>query len=274
MGYAFIASLTLHLLAFSGLIPFPFSSPATREKEVKIEIEVENEPAILPSKESFPFSQKLPIKDESSLPRPLPIPPKEEMQSRESPIPEEKLVRGEEKDFLQEELPSSPKSLQASSATPNFEEALIMKPPPKVEDERKRTLEKVEKKEASAYASSQTPPVKVPDPIPKIAATPPSEADVLSRYAGVVRKKIEEKRRYPPWARRNGWQGKVVLDFVIRSDGHLNGVEVVESSGHQILDESGKEAIQRATPFPPLPMEEKKSLKLRIPVVFKLEKES
>jgi protein TonB len=87
----------------------------------------------------------------------------------------------------------------------------------------------------------------------------------------MVRKKIEENRRYPPWARRNGWQGKVVLDFVIRSDGHLGGVEVVESSGHRLLDQVEKEAIQRANPFPPLPREGKKSLQLRVPIVFQLE---
>lgn len=277
LGYAFIASLIIHLLAFSGLIPFPFSSPVTKEKEVEIEMEVKNDPAISARKESFPSSQKLFLPEKRPLPGPLPIPQIEEVQSRESPIVEEKLMKveeAEERDLFREEFPPSPKTLQAPSAIPNFEETPIMEPPRKVQEERVRTPAKVEKKEVIGYAASQTPPAKVTDPIPKIAVAPPSEADPLSRYAAMVRKRIEEKRRYPPWARRNGWQGKVVLNFVIRSDGHLSHVEVVESSGHRLLDEAGKEAIQRANPFPPLPMQEKESFQLRIPIFFKLEEGS
>lgn len=273
LGYAFIASLTIHLLAFMAVIPFPFSPPVTREKEVRIEMEVEKEETISPREKPSPLSQKLSVAQKKPLPKPPSVPQREEEQSRESPLPEEKLLRAEEKDLFRGELPPEPEKPMTSSAISNFEEALIMNPPPKIGNER-RALEKAEKEEVSGYTAIQTPPAEVPDPIPNIAAAPPSEADPLSRYTGMVRKKIEEKRRYPPWARRNGWQGKVVLNFVIRSDGYLNGVEVVESSGYQLLDESAKEAIQRATPFPPLPMKEKKSLKLRIPIIFKLEKGS
>lgn len=273
LGYASLSSLTIHLLAFMAVIPFPFSPPATREKEVRIEMEVEKEETISPREKPSPLSQKLSVAQKKPLPKPPSVPQREEEQSRESPLPEEKLLRAEEKDFFRGELPPEPEKPMSSSAISNFEEALIMNPPPKIGNER-RALEKAEKEEVSGYAAFQTPPAEVPDPIPNIAAAPPSEADPFSRYVGMVRKKIEENRRYPPWARRNGWQGKVVLDFVIRSDGHLGGVEVVESSGHRLLDQAGTEAIRQANPFPSLPTGEKKSLKLRIPIIFKLEKGS
>jgi TonB family protein len=110
--------------------------------------------------------------------------------------------------------------------------------------------------------------------LPREAGTPISEAQALLDYAGMIRKKIEERKRYPPWARRNGWQGRVVLDFAIRNDGHLKGVTVVVPSGHRILDEAAREAIEKANPYPPLPVKEKDFLKLRIPIVFRLEGQS
>ncbi|MEK7237756.1 MAG: energy transducer TonB, partial [Nitrospirota bacterium] len=54
---------------------------------------------------------------------------------------------------------------------------------------------------------------------------------------------------YPSAARLNGWEGKVVLRAVIRSDGHLSEVKVHRSSGYESLDNAAMEAIRLVCPL-------------------------
>jgi len=68
--------------------------------------------------------------------------------------------------------------------------------------------------------------------------------------AETLRARIEELKRYPPMARMNNWQGKVVLKFVVKDDGTVENLEVVQSSGHTVLDEAAMETIRRASPLP------------------------
>lgn len=67
--------------------------------------------------------------------------------------------------------------------------------------------------------------------------------------AETLRDRIEELKRYPPMARMNNWQGKVVLKFVVKEDGTVENLEVVQSSGHTVLDEAAMETIRRASPL-------------------------
>jgi len=68
--------------------------------------------------------------------------------------------------------------------------------------------------------------------------------------AETLRDRIEQLKRYPPMARMNNWQGKVVLKFVVREDGTVENLEVVQSSGHTVLDEAAMETIRQASPLP------------------------
>ncbi len=61
--------------------------------------------------------------------------------------------------------------------------------------------------------------------------------------------RVMELKRYPPRARLNQWEGKVVLAAVIGDDGHLVNVVVKESSGYELLDEAAVELIRQATPL-------------------------
>jgi TonB family protein len=58
-------------------------------------------------------------------------------------------------------------------------------------------------------------------------------------------KRIKDK--YPDRARRMGWEGKVLLSFVVLENGSINNVKVVNSSGFRILDNSAKEVIEKTT---------------------------
>jgi protein TonB len=76
------------------------------------------------------------------------------------------------------------------------------------------------------------------------------------RYIGYftnMRKAIELAWNYPYSAAADGVYGKVGLVFTIQKDGSVSKVQVVNSSGYQVLDQTIVEAIKTAAPFAPLP---------------------
>lgn len=59
---------------------------------------------------------------------------------------------------------------------------------------------------------------------------------------------IERVKRYPQFALDNKLEGRVVVRAVIRADGHLLELAVVESSGHDLLDRESLELLRRLSP--------------------------
>jgi len=59
---------------------------------------------------------------------------------------------------------------------------------------------------------------------------------------------------YPEDARRQSLSGNVVVTVAIRRDGSIDRVEVVQSSGHRILDDAALRIVDLASPYQPLPM--------------------
>ena len=83
-----------------------------------------------------------------------------------------------------------------------------------------------------------------------------------------IREAILSYLRYPPVARRMGWEGTVKVRFTLTPEGKLEDLEVEESSGYRILDESALRAVLKASGSFPKP---KREVTLVIPIVFKLE---
>ncbi|MFP4607526.1 MAG: energy transducer TonB [Thiohalospira sp.] len=51
--------------------------------------------------------------------------------------------------------------------------------------------------------------------------------------------------RYPPVAVRRGWEGDVHLAFRVTAEGEIRGIEVARGSGHAMLDDAAREALER-----------------------------
>lgn len=51
---------------------------------------------------------------------------------------------------------------------------------------------------------------------------------------------------YPPRARRNGWEGTVVLDVLVAPDGTCAEASILSSSGHDVLDKAALRMIRSA----------------------------
>ena len=72
-------------------------------------------------------------------------------------------------------------------------------------------------------------------------------------YLSKIKSKIEPKWNYPEKAQSIGLQGKLALCFSIVRDGHLDKLELLNSSGHPLLDEEALKAVKGAAPYYPLP---------------------
>lgn len=87
----------------------------------------------------------------------------------------------------------------------------------------------------------------------------------FGNFAG-IRDTIQRGIVYPPNARREGMEGKVVVAFRLLPDGSVRNIRIVQSSGHYPLDQGAMEGVRNASPFPPPPAE----TEIITPVVFRL----
>ncbi len=56
---------------------------------------------------------------------------------------------------------------------------------------------------------------------------------------------------YPDAARRDRIEGELVLDVAVRADGSVEGVDILRSSGHKVLDDGAERIVTIAAPFEP-----------------------
>lgn len=78
-------------------------------------------------------------------------------------------------------------------------------------------------------------------------------------------------RKYPRAARRAGYEGTVWVRFVLDRRGTLLVSELIESSGHRLLDRAALELLDRAEPFPSLPRDTGLDrIELVLPVDYRL----
>lgn len=88
-----------------------------------------------------------------------------------------------------------------------------------------------------------------------------------ARDFAYIRDAIQRGIAYPPMARKMGWEGKVVIAFLVLSDGSVRDVRVVQGSGYPALDRGAVDAVRKAAPFPKPPAE----AEIITPVVYRLE---
>lgn len=110
------------------------------------------------------------------------------------------------------------------------------------------------------------PPKPKPEPKPKV-----DKAEILRQYQALVIGKIRRNKKYPAWAKREGFEGRAYVKFTIFSSGQAANISISSSSGFSILDKSAISTVKRASPFPPLPKElDLPQLNFKLSVVFEL----
>jgi TonB family protein len=91
--------------------------------------------------------------------------------------------------------------------------------------------------------------------------SPAGAADVLDR----IRRLIDSEKSYPRIARKNGWEGRVLVEISLAAGGALEDVQIVDPSGYGVLDAATLKAVRRAGPFPP------HEGKVRVPVTYRID---
>jgi len=98
----------------------------------------------------------------------------------------------------------------------------------------------------------------------------PRKADVeryLAEHYGYIRDLIYRHLTYPPMAKKMGWEGNVMVSFVISEKGMAGGLKVLQSSGHKLLDDNVLETIKDVQPFPKPPA----PAPIKIPIKYSLD---
>lgn len=99
----------------------------------------------------------------------------------------------------------------------------------------------------------------------------PSTQPEYGWVARVIRARIEEVKRYSLDAKRNEWEGRVVLTASVQADGRIIDIQVRISSGNAGLDENARAIIAEASPLRLPQSLGVARVRLRIPIQFGLE---
>ena len=75
---------------------------------------------------------------------------------------------------------------------------------------------------------------------------------------------IERVKTYPVIARKRGIEGTVHVSFKVREDGKPQEIEILKSSGFNILDKATVRVVKRAAPYPFVDM------RVEVPVAYRL----
>ena len=89
----------------------------------------------------------------------------------------------------------------------------------------------------------------------------------LKEHFAYIRNIVQKKLNYPAIARKMGWEGRVIVSFIVCLDGRAREIMVREGSGIDLLDRNAVSAVQLASPFPKPPVE----AQLIIPIKYTLD---
>ncbi len=103
-----------------------------------------------------------------------------------------------------------------------------------------------------------------PGGIKTLNYTSPGGSD--ERHFSFIREVIMQGIVYPERARRMGWEGKVVLSFVVRENGFIDDVKVITSSGFSLLDENARGTVAKTNLKKKVPVR----LYVLLPVEYRL----
>jgi protein TonB len=175
--------------------------------------------------------------------------------------------------------PEPPKAL-TKPAVPDKVAPKASEPAPKAAPKSAAPEAKAEPKPVPATASEAKAEPKQEEPkastAPPAAASGASDAEIVAlvrSYENQLAVAAQKFKRYPSEAMEQKWEGTARVKVHIGADGKIAGVDMVSSSGHDMLDEQARITINKAKPFVQIPAALRgKAFDAEIRVVFTLAK--
>ncbi len=93
------------------------------------------------------------------------------------------------------------------------------------------------------------------------------EKQYLSQKLHIISELLRKHLEYPYLARRMGWQGDLVLSFVLTPSGEIKEIKIQKSTGFDVLDRAAKETLLKVSKYFPRPEVE---VRIKVPISFKL----
>lgn len=250
----FIISLTAHCLFLSipGFNSKKFQNKRSKEMFVQIEIKT-------PS--SFPKTKIISKKEIKKLIKPAP----------EHKPKEEKVIKQKVKKIEKKIKPIEEKIVKQKIQEEQIEN--IEEKPVKQDSNIGLKEEKIVKPEIQPKGLTEN--IKEEQPTKEVSYGEGKDVnlkeELMLNYQKAVKKKIENCKRYPKWARKQGFEGTAHLKFTILSTGTVKDIKIIKSSGFNILDKEAISTVKRASPFPPIPKKINRStLTIEVSLVFQL----
>ena len=191
---------------------------------------------------------------------------------RQAPVPE-----------LIEEPVAEPDQVEKQEKTVQQEQVIkpIPLPAPKKSEpvnDTKVEVEKVaestkEKKLVSKTIPVEPVPEKVVEPLNEIPST---DVEIDSSAAESLRQPepletVNRPPSYPSLARKRGWQGTVLLEVDVQSDGKVKSIQIKKSSSYKLLDREALDAVRKWRFSPGLKSGEPVPMKVIVPIHFLLQ---
>ncbi|MFH0789764.1 MAG: energy transducer TonB, partial [Pseudomonadota bacterium] len=98
-----------------------------------------------------------------------------------------------------------------------------------------------------------------------------SKGAALGSSMATPRYNLNRRPYYPATAREQGWQGTARLKVLILKNGSVGSLEIEQSSGFSILDQSALKGVKEWKFYPGQKDGQPTEMWVRIPVTFRLE---
>lgn len=111
------------------------------------------------------------------------------------------------------------------------------------------------------------------DPSPAAAA---SGADAVgvearARIEAQLHTSLARHFDYPYVARLRGWEGSVLLAFIVQASGNLNDIRIIRSSGFSVLDDSAVDSLKKVQQLPEaVALLQGRDIEMQLPVIYRL----
>jgi len=129
---------------------------------------------------------------------------------------------------------------------------------------------------STAPKAELAPVVVVPPPPPEPPKpVGPSQQDIdaaRNQYGTELANALARYKQYPKIAQMRGYQGDVLVDVQMDSNGNVTSSKIHQSSGYESLDNQALEMVKKASPLPPPPYVLRgRSFNVLVPVSFHLQ---